>query len=146
MLVRDQLKANPKRLVTARPATEILEAMQLLIEHRISCLLVTDAAGQLAGIVSDKDIFTVCYEKHCDFTSLTIGDLMTTNLIVGVETDELSYIAGLMTNNRIRHVPIVEEDRLIGLISIGDVVKAQMANMEVENRYLKQYINGSYPA
>jgi CBS domain-containing protein len=146
MLVRDQLKANSKRLVTARPATEILEAMRLLIEHRISCLLITDARDQLAGIVSDKDIFRVCYEKHCDFASMTIGDLMTTNLIVGVETDELSYIAGLMTNNRIRHVPIVDEDRLIGLISIGDVVKAQMANMEVENRYLKQYINGSYPA
>ena len=77
---------------------------------------------------------------------MTVTDIMTSNIIVGVETDELTYIAGLMTNNRIRHVPVVKADKLIGLISIGDVVKAQMSDMEVENRYLKQYIDGSYPA
>jgi len=62
-----------------------------------------------------------------------------------VPDDEVSYIAGVMTNNRIRHVPIVENKQLAGLVSVGDVVKTQMENIQIENRYLKQYIDGSYP-
>ena len=146
MLVKDFLKANPKELITVRESTEILEAMRLLIENRISCLLITDTDNTLKGIISDKDIFTVCFEKHCDFTEMTVSDIMTSNVIVGVDADELTSIAGLMTNNRIRHVPVVKADKLIGLVSIGDVVKCQMADIQVENRYLKQYIDGSYPA
>ncbi len=146
MRVNDFLSANPKRLITVRESAEILEAMRLLIEHRISCLLIADDEGRLNGIVSDKDIFSVAYERHCDFAEMRVSDVMTSDVIVGVKSDDLSYIAGLMTKNRIRHVPIVEGDELIGLVSIGDVVKSQMAGIEVENRYLKQYINGSYPA
>ncbi len=146
MLVKDLIGANPKKLITVNESTEIVEAMRLLIENHISSLLITDSDNTLKGIISDKDIFSVCYEKQCDFTEMTVTDIMTSNIIVGVETDELTYIAGLMTNNRIRHVPVVKADKLIGLISIGDVVKAQMSDMEVENRYLKQYIDGSYPA
>lgn len=146
MLVRDLLRANPKELICVRENTEILEAMKTLIRHRISCLLITDGEGHLTGIVSDKDIFKVCYEKHCDFTAMRLSDIMTTDVIVGVESDDLSYIAGLMTNNRIRHVPVVEGEKLVGLVSIGDAVKAQMADVETHNRYLKQYIDGSYPA
>ena len=146
MLVKDLLKANPKDLICVRETTEILEAMQLLIRNHISCLLITDGEGHLLGIVSDKDIFKAAYERHCDFTSMRIADLMTTNVIVGVEDDELSYLGGLMTNNRVRHIPIVEQDKLVGLVSIGDVVKAEMANMEAHNRYLWQYIDGTYPA
>lgn len=145
MLVRDLLRANPKDLVCVRENTEILEAMKLLIKHKISCLLITDGEGHLTGIVSDKDIFKVCYEKHCDFTEIHVADIMTTEVIVGFQSDDLSYIAGLMTNNRIRHVPVVEGEKLVGLVSIGDAVKAQMADMEAHNRYLKQYIDGSYP-
>lgn len=146
MLVRDLLKANPKELICVRENTEILEAMKLLLKNRISCLLVTDGEGHMTGIVSDKDIFKLCYEKQCDFTETRVADIMTTNVIVGVETDELGYIAGLMTNNRIRHVPIVEGEKLIGLVSIGDAVKAQMADVQAHNRYLWQFIDGTYPA
>jgi len=146
MQVRDVLRSKSKKLVTARESLDILGAMSLLIENRISCLLVTDEERNLRGIISDKDIFRVCYEKHCDFTSMTLTDLLTSDVIVGVEDDELGYIAGLMTNNRIRHVPIVDGEKLVGLVSIGDVVKTQMADLQAHNRYLHQYIDGSYPA
>ncbi|HKK21299.1 MAG TPA: CBS domain-containing protein, partial [candidate division Zixibacteria bacterium] len=63
-----------------------------------------------------------------------------------VEDDDLDYIAALMTNNRVRHIPIVNGEHIVGLVSIGDVVKTQIKNVEVENRFLKQYIEGSYPA
>ncbi|UCD63546.1 MAG: CBS domain-containing protein [Candidatus Zixiibacteriota bacterium] len=145
MLVRDLLKANPKELITVRTATDILSAMSLLIDNKISCLLVTDEEMRLCGIISDKDIFAAVHRNHDSFAGLTVCDLMSSEVIVGVENDDLNYIAGLMTNNRVRHIPIVDEDRLIGLISIGDIVKSQMDDITVENRYLKQYIDGSYP-
>ncbi len=146
MLVKDLLKAKSKELVTADDSLGIREAMRVLIENKISCLLVTDNDNNLRGIMSDKDIFKLCYEKHCDFASTSLSDLVTSDVIVGVESDDLGYIAGLMTNNRIRHVPIVDGEKLVGLVSIGDVVKAQMADLEAHNRYLHQYIDGSYPA
>jgi len=71
---------------------------------------------------------------------------MTSELLVGLPTDEISYIAAIMTNNRIRHIPIMDGKNLIGLLSVGDIVKTLMANIETENRYLRQYIDGTYPA
>ncbi len=144
MLVKDILKCKQKGLVTATPNMTIRQAMELLIKNRISSLPVEDDDGKLIGIISDKDIFRKIYETRGDYRVFTVGQLMTTDLIIGLPEDELSYIAGLMTHNRIRHIPIVEKDRLIGIISVGDIVKTQMENMEVENRYLKQYLSGSY--
>lgn len=145
MRVRELLQSKRGRIFTGSPAMPIRRAMALMVENRISCLPVLDENDCLMGIISDKDIFRAVYERTLGFESLTVGNLMTTGLIVGCESDEVSYIAGVMTNNRIRHVPIVDGNRLIGLLSVGDIVKTQMTNYEVENRYLWQYINGSYP-
>lgn len=105
-----------------------------------------DENDKLIGIISDKDIFAAVYENQDTFTTLKVSDLMSSDLIVGIEDDDINYIAGIMTKNRIRHIPIMEKDKLLGLISIGDIVKAQMEDMEIENRYLKLYIDGTYPA
>ena len=145
MLVKDLIKKHPKKIITADRDTNVLTAMQLLIENKISCLPVIEENDRLVGLISDKDIFTAVFSHQDSFATFKVADMMTTDLIVGVESDDINYIAGLMTNNRIRHIPIVDHDRLIGLISVGDVVKVQMTSMEVENRYLKLYINGGYP-
>jgi CBS domain-containing protein len=146
MRVRDLLEIKKTQTITTVPAMPVRKAMALMIEHYISCLPVLDEKKHLAGIISDKDIFRALYARPSGIDSLTVGDLMTKDLIVGVETDEISYIAAIMTNNRIRHVPIVEGDELVGLLSVGDIVKTQMSHIEIENRYLWQYINGTYPA
>lgn len=145
MKVKEVLKIKARELITATPATGVTEAMRLLIDNAVSCLPVIDDSNNLVGIISDKDIFREVFKKPEDFRSGTVGDLMTTNVIVGIGEDEMSYIAGIMTQNRIRHVPIVEARKIVGLISVGDVVKLQMENIKIENRYLKQYIDGSYP-
>ena len=146
MLVKDVLICKQKELVTALPTTSIRQAMQLLIDNKISSLPVVDENQKLVGIISDKDIFKKIYGTEGDYRIFTVGQLMTTNLIVGLAEDELPYLAGLMTNNRIRHIPIVERDRIIGIISVGDIVKTQMEHIKIENRYLKQYLNGAYPS
>ena len=145
MKVRDILKGKARDTITVRLETKISEAMRLLIVNKISCLPVVNESANLLGIISDKDIFNKIYDDPDNFRASTVIDLMSKDLIVGVLDDEVSYIAGVMTNNRIRHIPIVENKQLTGLVSVGDVVKTQMENIQIENRYLKQYIDGSYP-
>ena len=139
--VGDWMTPNP---ITIDASATIVDAINLLKERNIRRVPVMKD-GRLAGIISDKDIFRTLYERPEGIDGLTVGELMTVDLIIGVEDDEIGYIAGIMTNNRIRHVPIVEGERLVGLLSVGDIVKTQMSHMEIENRHLWQYINGSYP-
>ena len=145
MQVKEILNSKQRETITTTADTNIRSAMELLLTNRISCLPVVDASGRLQGIISDKDIFRRAFEDSSGFTKATVGELMTRELIIGVPDDEMSYIAGVMTNNRIRHIPIVADGQLVGLVSVGDVVKTQIENITVENRYLRQYIDGTYP-
>ncbi|RKX22294.1 MAG: hypothetical protein DRP45_11490, partial [Candidatus Zixiibacteriota bacterium] len=112
--------------------------------NTVSCLPVL-ADNELCGIISDKDIFKKAHGDPTGFTGVTVGDIMTVDLIVGLADDDIGYIAGVMTKNHIRHIPIVEGRNLVGLISVGDIVKTSMQKIEIENRFLKEYIDGSYP-
>jgi CBS domain-containing protein len=107
---------------------------------------VLSSDGKLQGIVSDKDIFCLIFKHRTDFKKYQVSDVMTKDLIVGLGEDDMNYMAGLMTKNRIRHIPIVKGTILIGLISQSDIVKVQMKRMAVENRYLKLYFDGYYPS
>lgn len=136
MLVETVLDRKPNQIVSVSPTTPIQEAMGLLITNKIGCLLALDSEDRLVGILSDKDILSRVYETKGDYHSLTVKDLMTTELIVGLPTDDLEYVAKVMEKNAIRHMPIIKDDRSIGVISMRDIVKALLANREVENRYL----------
>jgi len=146
MLVKRLLKKKDREVITTAADTDVTEAMRLLIDNRISCLPVLKENGILEGIVSDKDIFKLIFEHRTDYRKFKVRDVMSTELLVGLVDDDVNYVAGLMTENRVRHIPIVQRDKLVGLVSQSDVVKAQMKRMAVENRYLKLYINGDYPS
>ncbi len=141
MLVKTMLASKPKEIVTAKPSTKIDEAMDLIISKNIGCLPVLDEGGKLIGIVSDKDIFKKIHETGGDYHALCVKDVMSEAIIVGLPDDDISYIAGLMGKNWIRHIPIVEEEQLIGLVSQRDIIKIQAKKTEIENRYLKLYLN-----
>jgi CBS domain-containing protein len=136
MQVKTLLESKPKQIVSSNPLTSIDEAMGLLITNNIGCLPVVDDKDMLVGILSDKDIFARIYQTKGNYQSLKVEDVMTTDLIVGLPSDDIEYIAGVMEKNSIRHVPIVDGERLIGLISLRDIVKTQTVAREVENRYL----------
>lgn len=144
MRVKDVLKNKKGEVITIAPKATIRQAMESLITHKISCLPVMDENNKLVGIISDKDIFKKIFETTGDYRVFTVDQLMTRDLIIGIPDDEISYIAGLMTNNRIRHIPILDREKLMGIVSVGDVVKTQIEHMQIENRYLKQYLDGSY--
>ncbi len=145
MLVKEIIRAKRQSLITIDPTAMVPQAMKLLIGNSISCLPVVGDKDELIGIISDKDIFRRVDADPTGFSEATVGDLMSVNIIVGLMADDVHYIAGIMTKNRIRHVPIVENQLLVGLVSVGDIVKTQIESIEIENRYLKQYIKGDYP-
>ena len=144
MTVKELLQEKQTEIHTIDKHTSIVQAMECLISKKISCLPILEN-DSLIGIISDKDIFKTIFENRSHFDELAVHNFMTEDVIVGVLDDDIEYIANMMTNNRIRHVPIVDGKKLIGLISIGDIVKAKEQDIKIENRYLKQFIDGTYP-
>ena len=142
MLVKNLLESKPKEIVSAAPDTSVEDAMDVLIQKNIGCLPVLDDEGELVGIVSDKDIFRKIHETRGEYHALKVVDVMSTNLIVGLPDDDITYIAGIMRKNWIRHVPIVKEGEVIGLVSLRDILKTTSKTTDIENRYLKMYMDG----
>lgn len=142
MRVRTFLESKPKEVITVSGAMSIDDAMDVLITNNIGCLPVVDEGGKLIGIVSDKDIFAKIHETRGEYHHLTVNDIMEKAVIVGLPSDDISYIASVMDKNWIRHVPIVDEDCLIGLVSARDIMKMTTHATAIENRYLQQHLDG----
>jgi CBS domain-containing protein len=103
---------------------------------------VREAAGTLSGLISERDVVRECLHRSADLGRIPVREAMTKDLVVCVPDDELDYAMGIVTKNRVRHLPIMDGDRVAGIISIGDLVKAGLEEAEYESRYLKEYIQG----
>ena len=110
--------------ITIRPEQTVRDAVGFLAKHNIGALIVVNAAGTPVGIVSERDIVREAARNEQVFGRV-VGEIMTRDVITGVPEDDLASVANLMTEKRIRHLPVVTGGKLIGIISIGDVVKAQ---------------------
>lgn len=126
MNVRTILATKGTHVVTVRPDQTIREAVRLLAQHNIGALVAVDEAGKPVGIISERDIVRAAarYEDR-DIFAMRVEEIMTKNVITGAPQDDLHSVAHTMTERRFRHLPIVEGGRLVGIVSIGDVVKAQ---------------------
>jgi CBS domain-containing protein len=113
------------RVITSRPEQSIRQALSLLAEHNIGALVVVDETGAPAGILSERDIVREAARDERLFAR-TVGEIMTRDVIVGVPEDDLRAVRHTMTERRIRHVPVIADGRLVGIVSIGDVVKAEL--------------------
>jgi CBS domain-containing protein len=145
MKAKDILEKKGSRVVTCHQDNSLIEALAIFSANKIGSLLVMDSHNTIQGIVAPRDILLVVLHKFDKIQELKISEIMTKDLIVASPDDSIEYLQAIMTANRIRHVPILEGSELKGLISIGDVVNAQVVEKEVENRYLKDYIEGKYP-
>jgi len=145
MTVGEFLKSHQRHVVTTSPQTPIRDAMALLIDNQIGYLPVINEKDEIEGIIGEREIFKAAFKNPVGFSNASVRDVMTTDPIVGVLDDDLEYIAAVMTNNRLRRVPIVENRRLVGLLSLWDMVRSQLKDMQSENRYLRQYIDDKYP-
>ncbi|MFH1688010.1 MAG: CBS domain-containing protein [bacterium] len=143
MLVKERLQKKENKIIALPPKAGVLEAMKAMIDHGVRCMPVVDDKGELLGIIDDKDIFRAAHNDNQGFKTLTVDSLMETDLIVGLPTDDINYIAGLMSKNNIHYVPIMDEGKMIGLISRSDVIRSQRRHIDIENRYLKLYMEGT---
>ena len=145
MKVNDILAVKGRRVVTIVASTSIFDAMLVFAANRIGSLLVIDKNENILGIICARDVLMATINNYENIKSVSIDKIMSTDLIVGRKDDDLDYVRAVMTKNRIRHLPIFDNKRIIGLISMGDVVNAQVEEKDVELRYYKDYISDRYP-
>jgi CBS domain-containing protein len=134
MNIASLLARKGPKVVTVQPEQTIRQALALLAEHNIGALVVVDPEGRPVGILSERDVVRTAVRDEVLFTK-TVSALMTRDVILGVPQDDLESVGRTMTDKHIRHLPVVDQRRLVGIISIGDVVKAQrdLYRGEVEN-------------
>lgn len=140
MHARDILKNKGNRIVTANAEMSVADASRMLHDNRIGAVLVLNAAGRIAGIFSERDIVTGMAKHGAAVITMSVGALMTREVMTCQPTDLIADIMGTMTARRIRHLPVVEEDRLLGIISIGDVVKYRLDEAAHEVDSLREYV------
>lgn len=141
MKVRDILRQKGHEVVTTTPDQSVLEAMRVLVEHNIGSVVVI-RGEEILGILTERDVLRLGARDPELLGTTRVGEAMTTDIVVGVAEDEIDYVMSVMTENRIRHLPVMGEGRLAGIVSIGDLVNACRREAEVENRYLREYIRG----
>ena len=146
MKVKDILKVKGSKVYTISENSTLMAATAKFFSNKIGSLVVINDKDEIVGIISPNDILKAVHEGCTENCALQrVSEVMTKNIICASEEDTIDYIQAVMTENRVRHIPIMEKNELKGLISIGDVVSAQINVREVENRYLIDYIEGKYP-
>jgi CBS domain-containing protein len=138
-------KRNEKRdlggdIVSIEPTANLSAAAQLLAAHRIGAVVILGAGGRLAGILSERDIVRAISENDAAALALPVGQVMTRNVATCTEDDTVANIMERMTAGKFRHMPVVKKERLVGLISIGDVVKQRVDEVEQESEAMRDYI------
>ena len=127
------------------PNTSAFDAAQLMKEKHIGGLLVMEK-GRIVGIVTERDLMQTCSEctSTCEkVMSLPVSEIMSRNLIIGLPDDTIDHAMGVMSQNSIRHLPIMSDRKIEGMISLRDLVDARLEETTYEVRYLKDYISGS---
>ncbi|MCH7887800.1 MAG: CBS domain-containing protein [Proteobacteria bacterium] len=143
MHVADILKVKGTDVVTIVPDETVAATARLLNAKRIGAILVCDANGKVVGVISERDIIrgiAVNGERALD---MQVRDLMTSEVIPCKPTDTVAEVMKMMTVQRFRHMPVIEDDELKGMISIGDVVKNRIEETEMEARALRDYVLAS---
>ena len=127
-------------IITTDPEATLLDVIDLLHTHKIGSVLVLDDNGNLVGIISERDIIKRLARDGAPILNKSVGICMSCLVQTCHKEDSLDQVMTSMTINRFRHLPVIEGKRLIGLVSIGDVVKFKLAETQMEATALKQYI------
>ena len=136
MKITDILRSKGSKVISTQPHCMIKEAIRLLEVHNIGALVVLDKFEIIVGIITERDIIRYAASDDPDFT-IPVSQIMTRNVVVGVPQDDINSVAFTMTEKRFRHLPVVEDGELVGILSLGDVVKAQRDRYEGEIQTLQ---------
>jgi CBS domain-containing protein len=134
------LRQKGRAVTTAPPSITLLEAAKRLASKRIGAIVVVDAQGALVGIISERDIVRALSASGPACLTQPVSDTMTRQVVTCQEADTLDELMAMMTARRFRHLPVVTDGALTGIISIGDVVKHHVAEIEMEAMAMRDYI------
>lgn len=140
MTVRAILNSKGHQILGVEPNAKLSAAIKLLAERRIGAVLVMKDQQHMEGILSERDIVRVLGERGASVLDEPVSAVMTRKVVTCKETDTVSTIMEVMTTGKFRHLPVVENDIVVGLISIGDVVKSRVQEFEREQEALHEYI------
>jgi len=140
MIVKTILSAKGGDVISIEPTATLETAVRTLTEHRIGALLVLGPDRRVVGILSERDIVRVLASQGAGVLSQPLSQVMTRKVVTCSSADTIGVIMERMTAGKFRHVPVVEQDQVIGVISIGDVVKYRLQEMEHESAALRDYI------
>jgi CBS domain-containing protein len=140
MIVKSILSAKGAAVVSIEPTATLAAAVKMLAEHRIGALVVLGPDRRLTGILSERDIVRVLAEHGAGVLAQPLSQVMTRKVVTCSQTDSVGVLMERMTVGKFRHLPVVEQDQVIGIISIGDVVKHRLQEIEQESEALKDYI------
>jgi len=144
MLIADVLRGKTagSTLATTTPSATVAELLDLLARFNVGALPVVDDEQQLVGIVSERDVVRQLHERGNDLLGTTVGEIMSADVVTCSPRDRAADLARIMTDRRIRHLPVCDERGLIGIVSIGDLVKMRIDQLEREREQLASYITG----
>ncbi len=144
MRVEDILAVKGTGVFTTSPEVSLAELVRQMVEHNIGSMLVCQRdltlGERLVGIITERDLLRCSAAGNFDLAQFTVAQIMTTRLITASPGDTVTDLMGVMTTHRIRHVPIMSGERLVGMVSIGDLLKAQHDHLMAENQFMRDYI------
>jgi CBS domain-containing protein len=137
------LRHKGHAVATAGPSTTLLEVAEKLAAKRIGAIVIIGAKGAVVGIISERDIVRALSAQGPGCLSRPVSETMTRQVISCVESDTLDELMATMTQKRFRHVPVMADGALVGIVSIGDVVKHHVAEVKMEAKAMREYITHS---
>lgn len=139
MRIADVLRNKGASVATITPETSVSGLLTELSVHNIGAMVVVSPDGVI-GIVSERDVVRALQERGADLLRLPVSEIMTTFVATCTPNDSVDSLSALMTTKRVRHIPVMENGRLTGIVSIGDVVKTRMEELEATQEQLQAYI------
>jgi CBS domain-containing protein len=143
MLVRDVLESKGNRVISIDSETTVSEAVSKLVQNNIGSLPVLDQSGSLVGVFSERDVLRVIHNRGEGFGRMRVAEVMTARPVTCSLEDDVNDVMGKMSERHIAKVPVMSEDKLVGVVSVGDVIKVMYDKLHTENQHLISYIHGN---
>ena len=140
MRIADVLRTKGADVATVRPDATVRDLLTGLAEQNIGAMVVVGSAGVIAGIVSERDVVRKLYAHGPDVLSLPVSQIMTAAVATCGMDSSVDDLSEMMTHNRVRHIPVLVDGRLAGIVSIGDIVKTRLEELKSEQELLQAYI------
>ncbi len=140
MRITDVLRRKGDLVVTIAPGDSVQTLLDALAQHKVGALVVSSGAGAIDGIVSERDVVRHLHASGAEVLDRPVSSIMTSDLHTATPQDTIDDLMVLMTDKRIRHVPVVVDGKLVGIVSIGDVVKLRIEELQSERDQLTAYI------